>query len=107
MLVALACRLRGLLRRVGCSPHPPPSIAALHPPLSVPVQVPQRAVTPDFLSQRSIYLSRQQSRQIQAALRKIGLLDANGWIQYDPRKVRQRGRWASSRITDCISSSYW
>ncbi len=46
-----------------------------------------RAVTPDFLSQRSIYLSKQQSRQIQAALRKIGLLDANGWIKYDPRKV--------------------
>lgn len=68
--------------------------------------MPQRAVTPDFLSQRSIYLSRQQSRQIQAALRKIGLLDANGWIQYDPRKVRQ-GCWASNRLTDCISSSYW
>lgn len=46
-----------------------------------------RAVTPDFLYQRSIYLSKQQSRQIQAALKKIGLLDANGWIKYDPRPV--------------------
>ncbi|PRW59841.1 hypothetical protein C2E21_1509 [Chlorella sorokiniana] len=49
------------------------------------VKVPMRPVTPDFLHQRSIYLSKQQSRQIQAVLRKIGLLDANGWIKYDPR----------------------
>lgn len=53
-----------------------------------PAQVPMRPVTPDFLSQRSIYISQSQSRQIQALLRKLGTLDANGWLRYDPRKVR-------------------
>jgi hypothetical protein len=49
---------------------------------------PERNVTPTWLSQRSIYISATQARQIQAALRKIGVINAQGFITSDPRKVR-------------------
>jgi hypothetical protein len=48
---------------------------------------PERNVTPTWLSQRSIYISATQARQIQAALRKIGVINAQGFITSDPRKV--------------------
>jgi hypothetical protein len=42
-------------------------------------------VTKAFLSNRSIFISPAQSAQIQKALVKIGVLDANGFIKYDVR----------------------
>lgn len=53
---------------------------------------PQRNVTPTWLSLRSIYILPAQTRQIQAALKKIGVINAQGLITSDPRKVRRAGR---------------
>ena len=79
----LACRV---LARA-CPPCPPTS----PPPLPALCQVPERAVTPTFFYERSMYITRAQPAQLAAAMRKIGLLDGNGWIRVDPRFVRWDG----------------
>jgi len=52
------------------------------------VYAPKLPVTNDFLYKRSVYLSREQSAQIAFYLRKIGVLDANGFVKYDVRLKR-------------------
>jgi hypothetical protein len=39
------------------------------------------------LTNRSIFISPAQSAQIQKALLKIGVIDSNGFVQYDVRFV--------------------
>lgn len=48
-----------------------------------------RNVTSDFLYQRSIYITRNQAQQIAFYLRKIGVIDKDGLINYDVRVVRR------------------
>ncbi len=57
------------------------------------IVTPPRNVSSTWLSQRSIYISPTQARQIQAALRKIGVVNAQGYITADPRKVRGGWGW--------------
>lgn len=71
-------------------------------PLPLPVarppgclQIDSRPVTPEWLSMRSVYISPEQSRTIQSYLIKIGVLDANGEVQYDVRVVS--GGWGALR----------
>ena len=42
------------------------------------------------MSDRSLLLTEDQSRQIQKAMIKVGALDKNGNLQYDPRLVSYR-----------------
>ena len=47
---------------------------------------------PTFFSDRSMYISKDQAKQLQKALHKIKVLDKNGWVRYDTRVVS--GGWA-------------
>jgi hypothetical protein len=49
-------------------------------------------VGPTFFSDRSMYISKDQAKQLQKALQKIKVLDKNGWVRYDTRVVS--GGWA-------------
>ncbi|KAL4422147.1 hypothetical protein ABPG77_006836 [Micractinium sp. CCAP 211/92] len=44
-----------------------------------------RPVTDTFLYERSLYISKTQSKQIAFFLRKIGVIDSNGFVNYDVR----------------------
>lgn len=87
----------------GWPSHPHPTLPTPSPPQAlrifkangVPadkIVTPERNVTPTWLSQRSIYISPTQARQIQAALKKIGVINAQGYITSDPRKAREQNR---------------
>jgi hypothetical protein len=52
-------------------------------------------VTKRFLSDRSIYISPAQSVAIRNALRRIGVIDAQGFIKFDPRKDQPRTQWTA------------
>ena len=61
-------------------------------PLPAVAQAPARQVGPTFFSDRSMYISKDQAKQLQKALQKIKVLDKNGWVRYDTRVVS--GGWA-------------
>ena len=44
-------------------------------------------MTPDWLSMRSMYISPEQSAQLQKALIRIKVLDKNGEVRFDVRIV--------------------
>jgi hypothetical protein len=51
------------------------------------LQIPARAVTPDFLAKRSVFISPQQSGAIYAALVKSKVISKAGDVLYDVRVV--------------------
>lgn len=57
------------------------------PPRPAMPQSPARRVHPGWLSDNSIYLSPARSAQIQRALLKLGVLNADGMVKYDVRLV--------------------
>jgi hypothetical protein len=69
------------LRRQRASAH---RHALLWSPPLLP-QVDPRPVTPYFFSDRSQYIQPELSRRIVAGLRRIGMLDAQGYVTQDPR----------------------
>ncbi|KAL4431781.1 hypothetical protein ABPG77_002997 [Micractinium sp. CCAP 211/92] len=56
---------------------------------------PPRPVTKAYLSSRSMLITPVQSALIQKALRRLYLLDANGFVRYDPR---MRTLWANQLL---------
>lgn len=56
---------------------------------------PPRPVTKAYLSSRSMLITPVQSALIQKALRRLYLLDANGFVRYDPR---MRTMWANQLL---------
>lgn len=69
------CSASSALAPVGLVPHRLPA----------PLQVDPRPVTPYFFSDRSEYIEPELSRRIVAGLRRIGMLDAQGYVTVDPR----------------------
>lgn len=68
------------------------SLSTLDAPLTgCCLQTFSRPVTDTFLYERSLYISKTQSKQIAFFLRKIGVIDSNGFVNYDVRVVRWVG----------------
>ena len=71
-----------------CLPCPP----ACPPCLPCPAQqVDPRPVHHDFFADRSEFISAELSRQIVNGLRKIGMIDYQGYVTTDPRQTKQVG----------------
>jgi hypothetical protein len=75
-------------------PQPPLPQQAVQVPLNQQstdccsaLQIPSQPLYPSYFQRRSIYISRQQSAQIVAGLKKIGAINEDGWLNYDPRMV--------------------
>lgn len=93
----IAVRLPALHADHGCSPFlllsgTAQPLAHCTPPLSrpaSPLQVDPRPVPHSFFSDRSEYISADLSRRIVNGLRKIGMLDAAGFVTTDPRYTTQ------------------
>ena len=71
------------------APLPHPLLPPPSPPPPARSQIPARRITPEWMSDRSLLLTEDQSRQIQKAMIKVGALDKNGNLNYDPRLVSQ------------------